>query len=341
MSAAIAEKEKTEGIQLAVPGLGERLKSARLAQDMELEKMAARIHLTSAAVEALECDDYSDMPARVFVRGYIRNYARTVGLPIDSILAQFDRLWPDEASTVHIHPEPRLAADTEPGNRWPNVVSWLVLLVLLVLFLIWWQGYLDRFIDDWRGAQKAQAPVEAVESPVGRGLVGPGQLTLPQLDAGPEEEPAQPDDSPVPPDLTAAMADEGIAPESPPADAAATEAGPAPAAASAGAEQTQAAVSQPEAGTSQTTAPAASQAVADSGIVVRFSQDSWVDIRDATRTFKLFGTMKAGTEHRLGGEPPYKAVIGNAGSVAISVAGKDFDLAPYTVSNVARFTLAP
>ena len=82
----------------------------------------------------LECDDYSDMPARVFVRGYIRNYARTVGLPIDSILAQFDRLWPDEASTVHIHPEPRLAADTEPGNRWPNVVSWLVLQVADVLF---------------------------------------------------------------------------------------------------------------------------------------------------------------------------------------------------------------
>jgi cytoskeleton protein RodZ len=80
---------------------------------------------------------------------------------------------------------------------------------------------------------------------------------------------------------------------------------------------------------------------AASGIVVRFSQDCWVDIRDATRTFKLFGTMKAGSEHELGGEPPYKVVIGNAQAAAIRVGGEPFDLAPYTESNVARFTLKP
>jgi hypothetical protein len=51
--------------------------------------------------------------------------------------------------------------------------------------------------------------------------------------------------------------------------------------------------------------------------------------------------MKAGSEHRLGGESPYKVVIGNARAADIRVDGESFDLAPYTESNVARFTLKP
>jgi cytoskeleton protein RodZ len=340
MSAAIAERDKNEGIQLAVPGLGERLKSARLAQDIEIEKLASRIHLTTAAVEALECDDYSDMPARVFVRGYIRNYARTVGLPIDSILAQFDRQWPDEDANVHIHPSPRLAADTVPGKSWPGVVNWLVLLVLLGLFLIWWQGYLDRFIDTWRGPETEQAPAQTVESTMADDVVGPGQLALPEMSIAPEREPqpAEPAAPPVQSEVDAAMA-----PQAPPADAAGDEAASPDSMAETGPRQ-QDAAAQPA--SAQAAAPVARatavpEPAAASGIVVRFSQDCWVDIRDATRTFKLFGTMKAGSEHRLGGESPYKVVIGNARAADIRVDGESFDLAPYTESNVARFTLKP
>ena len=44
----------------------------------DLAKIASELHLTSAVVAALEADDYSEIQARVFVRGYLRNYARIV-----------------------------------------------------------------------------------------------------------------------------------------------------------------------------------------------------------------------------------------------------------------------
>ena len=72
-----------------------------------------------------------------------------------------------------------------------------------------------------------------------------------------------------------------------------------------------------------------------------FSAPCWVDVRDSTRKFKLFGEMPKGARRVLGGEPPYKLVIGNAQAVSISVKGELFDLAPYAKGNVARFTLDP
>ena len=77
------------------------------------------------------------------------------------------------------------------------------------------------------------------------------------------------------------------------------------------------------------------------GIVLSFDAACWVDVRDSTRKFKLFGEMRKGSRKVLGGEPPYKMVIGNAGAVSITVNGKPFDLTRYAKGNVARFTLSP
>ena len=364
MNAVIAEKDNNDGIQLAVPGLGERLRSARLAQDMDMEKLAARIHLTVDTVDALEHDDYSEMPARVFVRGYVRNYARTVDLPVESVLAQFDRQWVDEEAPVKVRQSPRLASDTNPGNSWPSLVTWLLVLVLLVLFLVWWQGYLDHFIEQWRKPQTADTTEQAADAPPAAEAVGAPGLQIPALkqSAGPTGEIALPTGggalplpSPAPSANEAAPAAEA-APEPTGSDADAVEA----AAASPVAEQT---VSQlepvppsapvqakaPQAAVPAGTAvnelamatPAAQPQPVVAGVSVRFLGDCWVDIRDRTRTFKLFGTKKRGSELELGGKPPYKVVLGNAHGVQIRVDGKPFDLSPYIEGNVARFTLNP
>lgn len=366
MSAVIAERDNSEGIQLAVPGLGERLKSARLAHDMEIGKLAARIHLTVDTVDALERDDYSDVPARVFVRGYVRNYARTVNLPVESILAQFDRQWPDEAAPVKISESPRLASDTNPGNSWPSLVTWLVVLVLLVLFLVWWQGYLDHFIEQWRapatGLSQDKAPVvmkndagktalplapleqTAVESPsvqTGGGILSlpPATATAPAAakPAAAEPEPVTTGQDAVEQSAVAEAASQLLPlPEKSdtvlPSDEAKAVVTESSKAVGSAAEMAPSVASTPV----QPTPP-----VPERGITARFTQDCWVDIRDSTRTYKLVGTKRKGSEYRLGGKPPYKVILGNAHAAKLEVNGKPFDLKPYIDGNVARFTLKP
>jgi cytoskeleton protein RodZ len=324
MNAVAAEHEQSDVVELRATGPGERLRNARVSRDMDIAKVAGQLHLTVDLVEALECDDYSELPARVFVRGYLRNYARLVDLPVDSILAQFDGLWPEDQDTVKIEKAPRLPADQRPGRNWASGVTWLLVIAGIVLFLMWWQGYLDRFT-----AQVEEAPAPpAVGTPAD---TAPAQSQAAMPLAPPM--PAEPAEEPAPAQL---LEGPGLLALPPARDSQAETIAPvAPQAA---------ALAPVDAGTQETPAVAGGETtppLTTPGIVVSFREDCWVDIRGSERSFKLFGTMRKGTERTLDGQPPYKFVLGNAAAVEIRVNGEPFDLGPHTKDNVARFTLSP
>ena len=87
MSALMSDQQSNSNVaEFFSPGPGERLRAARLSMGFDLAKIASELHLTTPVVEALEADQYADIGARVFVRGYLRNYARIVDMPVESIL---------------------------------------------------------------------------------------------------------------------------------------------------------------------------------------------------------------------------------------------------------------
>ena len=63
--------EKTESI-------GQALKAARLAQVMSVQDIARQLRLSEKQIEAIENDDHSKFPNQIFLRGFIRNYAKLV-----------------------------------------------------------------------------------------------------------------------------------------------------------------------------------------------------------------------------------------------------------------------
>ncbi|HSQ06554.1 MAG TPA: helix-turn-helix transcriptional regulator, partial [Chromatiaceae bacterium] len=75
--------------------VGRRLRAAREAQGLGTERIATLLHLNSSLVESLEQDRYADLPGAVFIGGYIRNYARHVGLDPEPLVAAY---WAAEGS---------------------------------------------------------------------------------------------------------------------------------------------------------------------------------------------------------------------------------------------------
>jgi cytoskeleton protein RodZ len=340
MNAIVAEKESPDVVEFRAPGLGEQLRNARIASDMDIRKIADKLHLTTDMVDALECDDYSELPARVFVRGYVRNYARLVDLPIESVMAQFDELWPEDDAKVKIDRAPRLAADPRPGSRWSGAVTWLLLLVVVGLFLMWWRGHLDRFPSgggDTEASLLGQPDAEVTPNkPSGLALPaaepvapvvqgGSGILPLPQA-------PSERTQTAAPEQAGQAS----VVPLEQPLDAVAPGVAEVAKAVEA---STSADVSQ-AAGESNTAQAATAEAATAQGVWVSFSEDCWVDIRGSNRSFKLVGTMRKGTRERLGGQFPYQLVLGNASAVDVEVNGKPFDLGAHTKDNVARFSIS-
>lgn len=174
MNPVLPDQEQDIVADLNVLGPGDRLRNARLALDIDIAKIANRLHLTTDVVEALERDDYSEMTARVFVRGYLRNYAREVNLSPDSVLEQFDQIWPESERPMKITTPPRLASDSHPGNHWSTIFTWLIVLSGVALFLVWWQGYLDDFLQ-----QQREGSDQAIESTPSTNNIQENVSTLP------------------------------------------------------------------------------------------------------------------------------------------------------------------
>jgi cytoskeleton protein RodZ len=350
MSAVISDQQSNNVAEFFSPGPGERLRAARLSMGYDLPKIASELHLTGSVVEALEADDYSGIEARVFVRGYLRNYARIVGMPVESILRQFDEKWPDNPSSQSmVKPSPRLPADGGPGRGLAGAVTWLLVIGLLVLFLMWWRGYLDGIVPE---NIRSAAPDTTDES-ASPNLFETEQFPSTQIDAVADDgslrlPPAVPaGDEPAAVDSTGTAVIAPLLESADTAPSAATgvasgersEIAPSVTTEtvlplSSGAETTLA-VSEASA-TSTTVAPAP-----DGEVVMYFTAPCWVDVRDSERQFKLFGEMPKGTRKVLGGSPPYKMVIGNAQAVEITVDGAMYDLGRHAKGNVARFTLDP
>src|SRR5687767_3788123 len=66
---------------------GSMLARAREAQNLSVSDVARQLKLSVHQVEALEADEFHKLPGPVFVRGFVRNYARLVKLDPDQLAA--------------------------------------------------------------------------------------------------------------------------------------------------------------------------------------------------------------------------------------------------------------
>lgn len=143
---------------------GGLLAAARLRAGMSLEQVSKRSRVPLPALEAIEGDDWDALPAMVYVRGFLRLYAREVGLEpaavieaLDATLAAHDRA----EETAHRRAES--AFRSERVNRlrtrvaYAVVVSVLIAGVLLAFFSVAPQQLEARPVDD---AAPAAAPSE-------------------------------------------------------------------------------------------------------------------------------------------------------------------------------------
>ncbi|MGD2116971.1 MAG: DUF4115 domain-containing protein [Chromatiales bacterium] len=356
-------KQETEAIVAELPkpkGPGARLKAARLAQRKEIDIVAAQLHLTHDMIVALEADDYEHLPARVFVLGYLKNYARHVGLPAEAIVQAFNNYLPPEDTQ---QPLPTAAgADTngdilergtsEPSHSSSGMVPWLVIVALFGLFIYWWQGTNLQLPENLQqkfsemmesaatlGTQKTPLEAESQPEATTAGLPAEPVATI-------EEKPAAQITEQKIPEIIAspvATVDETAADSTSATEKVEDTAAAAEQAESADAETLAPASAEETAATEEAVAPTApvepALPAAKAEIVVNFTRDCWVSVKGANGSYRLLGVMPKGSSKTFEGEAPYKVLFGNAVAVKMSINGEPFDIKRFTEANVTKFTL--
>ena len=67
--------------------LGQTLAAERERQGLSRADVAQRLHMSAYQVEAIETGDYTRLPQGTFLRGFVRNYAKVLGIPAEGLLA--------------------------------------------------------------------------------------------------------------------------------------------------------------------------------------------------------------------------------------------------------------
>jgi transcriptional regulator with XRE-family HTH domain len=85
-------------------GLGVWLRRAREARQLTLEDAEEKLRIRRRYLQALEMADYAALPGEIQTRGFLRNYARFLGIPVEEALARYEA----EVGGYPLQPQPRL-----------------------------------------------------------------------------------------------------------------------------------------------------------------------------------------------------------------------------------------
>lgn len=120
---------------------GESLRKERELRGITLEEISQETKVHSRFLEAIEHDDLSVLPAKAFAKGFLRSYARLVGLDEDLVIANFEycyQTFQTQEDRKHIHHH----SNGEPRHRLIFLI-FLLLIVVIIAIMLYYQGYMN------------------------------------------------------------------------------------------------------------------------------------------------------------------------------------------------------
>lgn len=337
-----------EARQVALPGA--QLAAQRQAKGWSVEHAAGQLKFATRQVIALEADNYAVLPGPVIVRGFVRAYAKLLGLDANALVASLPQEGP--VRNEPIVPQRTLSTPFSEsplplGNRSklsPGLIAGGILVLVLVGALV--AVHETDMFDDvpqlaWlkSGSKTAAAP----EEPPAQAQAETQDLP-PEVQDGSDKNKLEKAEAAVASATSSAITtvSERVAsvvsapapqPE-PVAPPPAPTAKPAPA-------QSAAAATVAAAPVNPTSPVTGGLSISNGKDLLRltFREDSWVEIRRNDKTTMISRLLKAGTTESFDITEPVTLVIGNAAGVDASLRGSKLDLQSANNSNVARVSL--
>jgi len=112
--------------------VGQHLRDLRVAKRMSVAEVSRTTRVPIASVERIEADRFDELPGEVFVRGFLRAYARAVDVPPDEVLARYTA----SRRVAWVTPLP-ITSPVRPARtrRFGVAIAFVLLLILFTLAL--------------------------------------------------------------------------------------------------------------------------------------------------------------------------------------------------------------
>ena len=301
---AVTEVDSAEKTQ----SIGQVLKAARLAQVMSAQDIARQLRLSEKQIAAIEEDDHSKFPNQIFLRGFIRNYAKLVREDTKKFSQLLGETFPPTSTTQAI----TFSVDGTPfipdhKKSKGNLI--ILLIVVLVSSLLVYEVY--------RSGGDDPKTNENIEN-------GTIAETIIQLETEIEQVPED-NQNQLSSVIKPNGSDFNVLIEEVEADQ-------------------QSGDSLDKEQKVETALEVEDKLIESEGggtLSFMFTGESWVEVKDAEGKKIFSQTSPGNTEETVNGSPPFSLIIGNATSVRLFYNDEPIDLIPYTNTNggVARLSL--
>ena len=307
-------EQETQTQETVAPAIeaGTLLKNKRESLGLTQKQISDRLKLRVTLIQQIEENQFESDQVATFMRGYIRSYAKYVNLDEKVVLNALHH------SGDAQHQEQEMLSfsrktKTEKHNSRIMLLTWSIFAVIVGISSLWW----------WQNQQQdtlsqSLANTESSEELVVEESLDPELTSLEVIEAEQNTEASPVTENSD--ELTeVSSAEDSVtfdpvevieeAPEA--ADVASVTAEP------------------------ETVAP---EAVVNE-LVMQFSADCWIQVKDASGKTLSTGIKKAGQTLNLSGTAPYKVILGAPEGVSMTFASEPVDLSGYTSGKVARITL--
>lgn len=122
---------------------GNYLRAERELRQIPLAEIASATKIPLYALECIEHGKWEQLPADVFVRGFIRAYARHIGMPPDEACGRYaDAQEKKRKREIIVEPVGDAASDVGGQSRFGVALFVIILLIIatITLSLIWRSG---------------------------------------------------------------------------------------------------------------------------------------------------------------------------------------------------------
>ncbi|ACA85831.1 RodZ domain-containing protein [Shewanella woodyi] len=310
--------------------LGSLLKAAREEQGASIGDIAGQLHLRPCIVEDIEADNFGDIASAIYVKGYVKNYARIVQADAQAIQACLDIQLP-KASAPEMQSFSRKTTRQARDGRL-MFVTYLIAFILLALLVLWWVQKSDTQASVDFSKPTMEEMAESIQEPFStKALPDP---TL-ERDSGIESSGIESSDTGL--SINNSAINSGVV-HSNDIDDLSPE--------TVNVESSDLATT--VVSTEQLPVSVQSEIVQDlpsvdslgaSRLSLSLVADCWINVKDADGKVLINDLKKAGSLLEVKGREPFKLTLGAPQAVTIKLNEESISLADYANGRVARFSL--
>jgi len=331
-----ASQEVTSQQEKSTPSPGALLKERREALGLSQQEIASKLFLKTFQINDLENDVIDEKSSVTFTKGYVRNYAKQLGLPSHDVIEAFERFHnqSEVPSSDKLQSFSKRVAKQTHDDRW-MMVTYIILLIIIGGVVLWWYQQPGddtttdaSLIESVKEEAIAKARSPETESSISDDEISTGNVPMSGENSTRTAQDTSSASSPAlsnsPSNLTSRDGLDSGSISAPPSEI--NDSNNLTALFSSMTEGEDV-----DLNVNETAAPIS--------MTFTFSEDCWVNIADATGEIIATGVKQQGRVMDIQGIPPVAVTLGAPDNVRISVNGELADITSFQNGKIARFTL--